>query len=71
MASSNHANTLSRAPSMDEAPRKINGHAEAENESLDPLGQGKPNFMSRSLRVQPTRPRLDAKEAASKLANMF
>ena len=38
---------------------------------LDPLGSGKPAFMSASVRVQPTRPRLDAREAASKLANMF
>lgn len=38
---------------------------------LDPLGQARPTYMSASVRVQPTRPRLDAKEAASKLANMF
>ncbi|THH13640.1 hypothetical protein EW146_g6600 [Bondarzewia mesenterica] len=38
---------------------------------LDPLGQTRPTYMSASLRVQPTRPRLDAREAASKLANMF
>jgi len=38
---------------------------------LDPLGSGKPAYMSASVRVQPTRPRLDAREAASKLANMF
>lgn len=37
----------------------------------DPLGQIKPNQMSSSMRVQPTRPRLDPREAASKLANMF
>jgi len=72
MASSNHAHTLSRTSSspLDAGPRGINGHA-ARNESLDPLGQRKPNYMSSSVRVQPTRPRLDAKEAASKLANMF
>ncbi|KAI0353032.1 hypothetical protein OH77DRAFT_1427802 [Trametes cingulata] len=38
---------------------------------LDPLGMAKPVNMSASMRVQPTRPRLDAREAASKLANMF
>lgn len=38
---------------------------------LDPLGLAKPHQMSASMRVQPTRPRLDAREAASKLANMF
>jgi len=38
--------------------------------TLDPL-TGKPVSMSQSVRVQPTRPRLDAREAASKLANMF
>lgn len=37
---------------------------------LDPLGQARPTYMSASVRV-PTRPRLDAREAASKLANMF
>lgn len=37
----------------------------------DPLGQIKPNQLSSSMRVQPTRPRLDPREAASKLANMF
>ncbi|CAA7259639.1 unnamed protein product [Cyclocybe aegerita] len=38
---------------------------------VDPLGSIKPHQMSASVRVQPTRPRLDAREAASKLANMF
>ncbi|KAG6817846.1 hypothetical protein H0H87_001678 [Tephrocybe sp. NHM501043] len=37
----------------------------------DPLAHLKPHQMSASVRVQPTRPRLDAREAASKLANMF
>ncbi|KAI0660799.1 Vps5 C terminal like-domain-containing protein [Cubamyces menziesii] len=41
------------------------------NNGLDPLGMAKPVNMSASVRVQPTRPRLDAREAASKLANMF
>lgn len=38
---------------------------------VDPLGGIRPAYMSASVRVQPTRPRLDAREAASKLANMF
>jgi len=37
---------------------------------VDPLSGLKPHQMTSSLRVQ-TRPRLDAREAASKLANMF
>ncbi|EJF62398.1 hypothetical protein DICSQDRAFT_180261 [Dichomitus squalens LYAD-421 SS1] len=43
----------------------------ASSDGLDPLGMVKPAYMSASVRVQPTRPRLDAREAASKLANMF
>ncbi|KAH9482793.1 Vacuolar protein sorting-associated protein 17 [Psilocybe cubensis] len=39
--------------------------------STDPLGSIIPQHMSSSVRVQPTRSRLDAREAASKLANMF
>ncbi|KAH7930687.1 hypothetical protein BV22DRAFT_1054414 [Leucogyrophana mollusca] len=39
--------------------------------ALDPLGQAQPSYMSQSMRVQPTRPRLDARVAASKLATMF
>jgi hypothetical protein len=38
---------------------------------VDPLGGIRPAYMSASVRVQPTRRRLDAREAASKLANMF
>ncbi|KAI0750996.1 Vps5 C terminal like-domain-containing protein [Daedaleopsis nitida] len=37
---------------------------------LDPLGMARPAYMSATVRT-PTRPRLDAREAASKLANMF
>jgi hypothetical protein len=50
-----------------------NGHIQQKHsEVLDPLTQRKPNqFMSASMRVHPTRPRLDPREAASKLANMF
>ncbi|THV08297.1 hypothetical protein K435DRAFT_6399 [Dendrothele bispora CBS 962.96] len=43
----------------------------SQNNDLDPLGQARPSYMSNSVRIQPTRPRLDAREAASKLANMF
>ncbi|KAF8663374.1 hypothetical protein AX16_000949 [Volvariella volvacea WC 439] len=40
--------------------------------TFEPLGQAKYSLMSQSVRIQqPTRPRLDAREAASKLANMF
>lgn len=46
---------------------QTNGRAD----DLDPFGMAKPALMSASVRVQPTRPRLDAREAASKLANMF
>ncbi|KAL0580090.1 Vacuolar protein sorting-associated protein 17 [Marasmius crinis-equi] len=38
---------------------------------LDPLGMAKPGLMTSSVRITPQRPRLDAREAASKLANMF
>ncbi|KAK7470393.1 Vacuolar protein sorting-associated protein 17 [Stygiomarasmius scandens] len=41
------------------------------SQDLDPLGQARPTYMSSSVRIPPTRPRLDAREAASKLANMF
>jgi len=40
-------------------------------QETDPLRSIKPHQMTSSVRVQPTRPRLDAREAASKLANMF
>ncbi|KZT29244.1 hypothetical protein NEOLEDRAFT_1056556 [Neolentinus lepideus HHB14362 ss-1] len=48
-----------------------NGHVNGHANDLDPLGQTKPAYMSASVRVTPQRPRLDAREAASKLANMF
>ncbi|KAF8450625.1 Vps5 C terminal like-domain-containing protein [Boletus edulis BED1] len=38
---------------------------------LDPLAHLAPVNMSQSMRIQPSRPRLDARVAASKLANMF
>ena len=40
------------------------------NDGLDPFGMAKPTNLSASIRVQ-QRPRLDPREAASKLANMF
>ena len=43
----------------------------SQTRETDPLGSIKPHQMSSSVRVQPSRPRLDAREAASKLANMF
>lgn len=50
----------------------MNGQSAGGSGQLDPLGMARPGaFMSASVRVQPTRPRLDAREAASKLANMF
>lgn len=52
-------------------PNVSSNASSSASEELDPLGMAKPSFMSASVRVQPTRPRLDAREAASKLANMF
>ncbi|KAF9247413.1 Vps5 C terminal like-domain-containing protein [Melanogaster broomeanus] len=43
----------------------------AQQQILDPLGHLTATNMSQSMRVQPSRPRLDARVAASKLANMF
>ena len=40
------------------------------DDGLDPLGMAKPTNMTASMRA-PQRPRLDPREAASKLANMF
>ncbi|CAL1701329.1 unnamed protein product [Somion occarium] len=53
---------------LDSSSTRMNGRTDDE---LDPLGLAKPHKMSASMRVQPTRPKLDAREAASKLANMF
>ena len=57
-------------PSIDAAPRGLNGRV-MQSDGLDPLGQATPSYMTQSVRVTPTRQRLDAREAASKLANMF
>lgn len=66
---------LANAPSSPltgaQITRSVTGPSTASaSDSFDPL-TGKPVSMSQSVRVQPTRPRLDAREAASKLANMF
>ncbi|KAJ7653474.1 Vps5 C terminal like-domain-containing protein [Mycena rosella] len=47
-----------------------NGHGTVRN-GLDPLGQLQPVAASASVRAAPQRPRLDAREAAKSLANMF
>jgi hypothetical protein len=47
-----------------------NGHGPLHN-GLDPLGQVQPVVMSATVRAPPQRPRLDAREAAKSLANMF
>lgn len=68
-----YSDPLSRpaADPLDDTPTRVmNGQAMLSN-GFDPLGHIKPNQMSSSMRIQPTRPRLDAREAASKLANMF
>lgn len=49
---------------------RSNSVSGAPNDGLDPLGMTRPAYMSATVRT-PTRPRLDAREAASKLANMF
>lgn len=48
-----------------------NGRPNGLQNDLDPLGQAKPSYMSSSVRLPPARPKLDPREAASKLANMF
>lgn len=58
------------SPLHDSAPKGLHSHASLHQET-DPLAQIKPHQMASSMRVQPTRPRLDPREAASKLANMF
>lgn len=69
-----HPNPLGRTATMPAVPdsptRGLNGRP-AQSDGLDPLGQIKPSYMSQSMRVTPSRQRLDAREAASKLANMF
>ncbi|KJA29924.1 hypothetical protein HYPSUDRAFT_60769 [Hypholoma sublateritium FD-334 SS-4] len=57
-------------PSADATNRAVSQQLSRPQET-DPLGNIRPHQMSASMRVQPTRPRLDPREAASKLANMF
>ncbi|KAF9268204.1 hypothetical protein L218DRAFT_954573 [Marasmius fiardii PR-910] len=62
----------SSMPSMPiRSPNSVDGTQRALTNDLDPLGTVRPTYMSNSVRVTPQRPRLDAREAASKLANMF
>ncbi|RXW21941.1 hypothetical protein EST38_g3907 [Candolleomyces aberdarensis] len=49
--------------------RPVSG--QAASGAFDPLGQIKTHQMSSSVRIQPRKPKLDPREAASKLANMF
>jgi hypothetical protein len=56
----------------------VNGHESphtiaSPSSSVDPLGGGQAKYMTQSMRLPntPARPRLDPREAASKLANMF
>ncbi|KAF8974173.1 Vps5 C terminal like-domain-containing protein [Flammula alnicola] len=58
------------SPLQDSSPRAPSQQPSRPQET-DPLGNIRPHQMSASMRVQPMRPRLDAREAASKLANMF
>jgi len=58
------------SPLHDSAPKGLYSRPTLHQET-DPLAQIKPHQMASSVRVQPTRPRLDPREAASKLANMF
>ncbi|KAJ6515624.1 vacuolar protein sorting-associated protein vps17 [Mycena sanguinolenta] len=51
--------------------RAPNGSGAILHNELDPLGQVQPVPMSASMRAPPQRPRLDAREAAKSLANMF
>ncbi|EMD40944.1 hypothetical protein CERSUDRAFT_149507 [Gelatoporia subvermispora B] len=66
-----HPLAASSPLSVGPVPRMNGRPASAMNQDTDPLGIAKPAQMSQSMRIQPTRPRLDAREAASKLANMF
>lgn len=47
------------------------GGAGPASSGFDPLGQIKTHQMSSSVRIQTRKPKLDPREAASKLANMF
>ncbi|KZP20202.1 hypothetical protein FIBSPDRAFT_911176 [Athelia psychrophila] len=59
---------ISESPLTNGAPH---APVQAQAGGFDPLGQARPSYMTQSVRVTPTRSRMDAREAASKLANMF
>ncbi|KAH7916287.1 Vps5 C terminal like-domain-containing protein [Hygrophoropsis aurantiaca] len=65
-SSSSAGHPLGRSINSDILPRPSSAQ-----QALDPLGQVQATNMSQSIRVQPARPRLDARVAASKLATMF
>lgn len=56
-----------------QSPLATNVHVRSASaqQAVDPLGMFAPTNMSQSMRVHPSRPRLDARVAATKLANMF
>ncbi len=64
---------FSQSPASSPSKAKVPSSAFHGQDGLakDPLGLTTPSFMSQSMRVQPSRPRLDAREAASKLANFL
>jgi hypothetical protein len=71
---SNHTDPLLGGPLSTSDPIHRPGTTDGiprSGSDVDPLGGLRPAYMSASVRVQPTRQRLDAREAASKLANMF
>lgn len=58
---------FAQSPSASNAPVR----SASAQQAVDPFGMFAPTNMSQSMRVHPSRPRLDARVAASKLANMF
>ena len=69
------SDTFSRSETSSPASSSaLPGGAQAGNTSsgtFDPLGQIKTHQMASSVRIAPRKPKLDPREAASKLANMF
>ncbi len=71
---SSNTDPLLGGPLMSSDPIQRPGTADGTSRGasdVDPLGGIRPAYMSASVRVQPMRRKLDAREAASKLANMF
>jgi len=71
---SSNTDPLLGGPLMSSDPIKRPGTTDGTSRGagdVDPLGGIRPAHMSASVRVQPMRRKLDAREAASKLANMF